>query len=203
MPCTRLSTTAIESSRRSSLPSRLFELFDEYAAAYARGERPSAEAYLDRAGSERNQLALLFADFLRRAPVHDPSEDDKRYLGLMLAEEPPLLSLRVERGLRVDEVVSSLVDALGLEPSKSAKVKRYYQRLEGGLLDPRGLSKRLRTVLSDILGASESAISWTAAAEANATAFLRRADYLEAPPVPASPASEGEDEIDRLFTGGK
>ena len=118
------------------MSSSVFELFDEYAAAYARGERPSAEDYLDRAGAEREQLAVLLEELLGRAPVHSPSEDDVRHLGLMLAEEPPLLALRVERGLRVDDVVGALIEQLGLDEAKRAKVKRYYQRLEGGLLDP-------------------------------------------------------------------
>src|SRR5438094_7078845 len=104
MPSIRRSTTAIASWRRSSVP-ELFELFDEYAAAYARGERPEADEYLARAGNERDQLASLLDEFLRRSPVPSPTEDERRLLGLMLAEEPPLLSLRVERGLRVDDVV--------------------------------------------------------------------------------------------------
>jgi hypothetical protein len=183
---------------------RLFELFDEYAAAYARGERPSAEAYLDEAGPDRERLASLLGEFLRRAPVREPSEDDVRYLGLILAEEPPLLSLRVERGMRVDDVVGALVARLELEHTKREKVKRYYQRLEGGLLDPRGLSRRLRVALADTLGSgADAALSWTAPPAA-APAFLRRAEYVEAAAsaeASASPAEE--DEIDRLFTGGQ
>jgi hypothetical protein len=185
------------------VPDRLFKLFDEYAAAYARGERPSAEDYLDMAGPEREHLASLLDAFLRRAPVHGPSEDDVRHLGLILAEEPPLLSLRVERGMRVDDVVSALVDRLGLATTKKAKVKRYYQRLEGGLLDPRGLSARLRTALAETLGAgADTAASWTAPPTA-APAFLRRAEHLEAsPPALAPESTADEDEIDRLFIGG-
>lgn len=183
---------------------RVFELFDEYAAAYARGERPSAEEYLDRAGRDREQLSSLLDEFLRRAPVHLATEDDKRYLRLMLAEEPPLLALRVERGLRVDDVVGELIARLGLEQAKKAKVKRYYQRLEGGLLDPLGVSKRLRAVLADVLGASaEAAVSWTAPSAPAAPALMRRADYLESAPAAAAPAETAEDEIDRLFTGGE
>jgi hypothetical protein len=183
---------------------RMFELFDEYAAAYARGERPNAEEYLERAGSERDQLASLLDDYLRRVPVGRPTEDDERYLGLLLAEEPPLLVLRVERGLRVDDVVGALVERLGLDPDKQAKVKRYYQRLEGGLLEPARLSARLRGALTDVLGdATRVALSWTASPPAPSTAYLRRAEYLEQAP-PASPVSGGaEDEVDRLFTGGE
>ena len=184
----------------------VFDLFDEYAAAYARGERPSAEEYLDRADPDRAQLASLLDAFLARLPVHAPSEDDVRFLGLMLADEPPLLTLRVERGLRVDDVVGALVERLDLEPAKRSKVKRYYQRLEGGLLDPTRLSRRLRAeaTLAELLGAgADVALSWTAPPPASAPAYLRLAEPLAA--VPAAPASRAveEDEIDRLFMGGE
>ena len=183
---------------------RLFELFDEYAAAYARGERPNAEDFLKRAGPERAEFASLLEEYLRRAPVQRPTEDDQRHLGLMLAEEPPLLSLRVERGLRVDDVVGALVDRLGLDPAKRTKVKGYYQRLEGGLLSPAGVSKRLRGTLAEIFGAeADDAISWTAPPAAPAITFLREArSVASAPAAPASTAP-GEDEIDRLFTGAE
>ena len=181
---------------------RLFELFDEYAAAYARGERPSADDYLARAGAERSQLAALLDEYLRRAPVQPPNEDDRRYLGLLLAEEPPLLALRVERGLRVDDVVAALIDRLGLDQTKRAKVKRYYQQLEGGLLDSRRLTKRLRSTLGDILGAgAEAATAWRAPSQ-TAPAFLRRAEANEAIPAAPSAAPAAEDEVDHLFTGG-
>jgi hypothetical protein len=205
MQSTRRFTTATGSSGRSSVPSRLFELFDEYAAAYARGDRPNADNYLARAGEEREELASLLDEFLRRTPAPMPSEDDVRLLGLMLADEPPLLSLRVRRGIKVDEVVSAVIDRLGLDPAKRPKVKRYYQRLEGGLLDPGGVSMRVRAVLADVFGASvDTAVSWTAQPAAAATAFLRRSEHLEAaaPSAPAAAAAE-DDEIDRLFTGGE
>jgi hypothetical protein len=67
------------------------------------------------------------------------------------------------RGMRVDDVVGALVARHGLEQAQSANVKRYYQRLEGGPLDPRGLSGKLRTAIEDTLRAGvEAAVSWTA-----------------------------------------
>ena len=182
---------------------RVFALFDEYAAAYARGERPSAEAFLERAGAERDQLARLLEEFLRRMPVPPPADDDVRHLGLLLAEDPPLIALRVERGIRVDEVVAALIERLGLDPAKRAKVKGYYQRLEGGLLEPAGLSKRLRTAVVEVLGSgTEDALRWTASPPKAAPAFMRSAEPLTSPPAaPASTADE-EDEIDFLFKRG-
>jgi hypothetical protein len=181
----------------------VFELFDEFAAAYAHGDRPDAEVFLTRAGDDRQDLAALLEEFLRRVPAPQPTEDDVRLLGLMLADEPPLLSLRVRRGIKVDDVVSGVIDRLGLDPAKRPKVKRYYQRLEGGLLDPNGISGRLRAALADIFGTSvEQAIRWAPPPVAEPT-FLRRSERLAAAAAPL-PAAEGEaDEIDRLFTGGE
>lgn len=184
------------------MDSRVFELFDEYAAAYARGDRPDAEAFIARAGEDREELAALVEEFLRRAPAPQASRDEVRLIGLMLADEPPLLSLRVRRGVKVDDVVSALINRLGLDPAKRLKVKRYYQRLEGGLLDPNGVSKRLRAVLAEVLEAPiDRAVAWTPSPVAQ-PAFLRRSERAA---VAAAVPPEGEaevDEIDRLFTGG-
>jgi hypothetical protein len=186
------------------VPDRVFELFDEYAAAYARGERPSAEEYLDRAGPDRDQLSALLSEYLRRASVQPATEDDQRLLGLIVAEEPPLVRLRVERGLRVDDVVTSLVEVLGLDATKTPKVKRYYQRLEGGLLDPDGVSRRLRRALDHVLQAKvEAFLRWTVPPAATSPMFLREAERVENTAAVEPAASEVEDEIDRLFTGGE
>jgi hypothetical protein len=103
----------------------------------------------------------------------------------------------------VDDVVGALIERLGLDAPKRLKVKRYYQRLEGGLLDPAGVSSRLQTVLSDIFGAPvDQAIQWAPPPAAPPT-FLRRTEYAAAAATsPPSAAEAAEDEIDRLFTGG-
>ena len=82
-------------------------------------------------------------------------------------------------------------------------MKRYYQRLEGGLLDPAGLSRRLRAALSELLGAgTDAALSWTAPPAAAAASYLRVAQSLSAPPAAPAVRAVEEDEVDRLFTGG-
>jgi hypothetical protein len=53
---------------------RVNELFGEYAAAYARGERPQAREFLARAGGQVDELASLIDAFLARAPVPAPDE---------------------------------------------------------------------------------------------------------------------------------
>src|SRR5687768_2294821 len=99
-----------------------FELFDEYASAYARGERPVAEEYLARAAGEANELAGLIDGFLARAPVRAPTDDAIALSTAWLEDEPPLLALRKRRGVGRDEVVDVLIAALGLDRAKRAKV---------------------------------------------------------------------------------
>src|SRR2546429_8546984 len=103
MPSIRRSTTAIASWRRSSVPD-LFELFDEYAAAYARGERPQAREYLARAGPRADELAGLIDQFLTRTPALEPDEETKSIMAALVEGHPPLLELRVQRGPRREQV---------------------------------------------------------------------------------------------------
>src|SRR3954463_1094937 len=128
---TRRSTTAIGRWRRSSVAD-VVALFEEYAAAYARGGRPPAREYLERAGAGADELAGLISAWLRAVPVPQPDADGTAPVGALAAAEPPLLALRVEQGVRVEEVVDALVDGLELDRAKRGKVKRYYQRLEHG-----------------------------------------------------------------------
>jgi hypothetical protein len=51
------------------------ELFEQYATAYVRGERPRAEEFLARAGADADELAELIDRYLVAAPV--PSADEQ------------------------------------------------------------------------------------------------------------------------------
>ena len=50
-------------------------LFEEYAAAYSRGDRPRAQDYLERAGPAADELAKLIDGWLRAVPVPEPDEE--------------------------------------------------------------------------------------------------------------------------------
>ena len=188
-------------------PDRVFELFDEFAAAYARGERPSLDDYLARAGEDAGELARLADAWLERAPAPPAREDSVELLDAFLAGEPGLVALRARRGLRVDDVVDALLGKLSLDVAKRDKVKRLYQQLEGGLLDPGRVSAKVWGVVRDVVGpAAEEAARWGGRPLA-AEAVFSRADALyrtaAAAPPPlakrAAPADEQPDEIDRLF----
>ena len=111
---------------------RVFELFERYAAAFARGERPEAGQYLKQAGKDADELAELLDRFLVAAPRREPDAKARALLDSWVSEEPPLLAIRVERGLKVDAVVAELVKRLGLDGKTRPQVKRRYQQLEGG-----------------------------------------------------------------------
>jgi hypothetical protein len=195
---------AIASWRRSSVP-ELFELFDEYAAAYARGERPQARAYLDRAGAQADELAALIDEFLRRSPAAEPDKETITIVGALVEGHPPLLELRVERGLRREQVVDALVRLLGLDVKKEQKVAGYYHQLEGGLLEPRGVDRRVWDALAQTFKTRvEDLVAWRPPSADAAPAYLRASGVTAATAPPPSPAAtKGErDEIDELFLFG-
>jgi hypothetical protein len=185
---------------------RIRALLDEFAARRAAGERPDPVGYLERAGDEAPHLAALI-DALAAAgtPPPEPSGALVAMMDAVAEGEPPLLGARLHRGLRVDAVAGALVDGLGLPAGSRAKVRRLYQRLEGGLLDPSRLDRRLVAVLARALGIGDGDVALAGSTPvAVERAYLRL--QAEAPPSDllvadlAVPAEPGEpDEVDRLF----
>jgi hypothetical protein len=180
----------------------LDELFAEFADAYARGERPDTRIFLDRAGAESGELATLIDRFLQGVPAPGAAPQDAALLAAWLGEEPPLLELRRRSGLRVDDVVAQLGDALQVDAARRPRLKWQYQRLEGGVLDPAGVAERVWQALAGILRAParDLASAWSAA-PAPATLYQRAAPARrrteQQPPDPAP-----DEEIDSLFAGG-
>jgi hypothetical protein len=186
------------------VPERVDELFDEYAAAYVRGERPAASEFLARAGGEADELAGLIDAFLARAPAPAPDETTVALFEAWQAGESPLLRLRTARGLKRETVVATIVRALGLNSQKEAKVSRYYHELESGVLDPNRVDRRLWDVLANALGARVGDLAaWRPRPmEFQAPAFARTSmtmSSIDAPTAPDTAAESQDDEIDRLF----
>jgi hypothetical protein len=178
------------------------QLFDEYARAYARGERPQAREYLARAGVDADALAHLIDRYLLAAPAPVVDEQTVELFAAWQAAESPLLRLRTAQGVKRDIVVSTLVQRLGLDPKKSAKIKRYYHQLESGLLDSERVDRRVFEVLAETLGArAADLVAWRPRPPTSATTAYARA--MEAPARFTAPvaAPEPEDEVDRLFHG--
>jgi hypothetical protein len=190
--------------RRSSVPDRVTDLFAEYADAYARGEHPRAEEYLARAGEQADELARLLERFVRAAPAHEPDAATLALTEAALTGEPPLVTLRASQGIRVDEVVDALVERLELDKWRRAKLKGYYQRLEGGLLDATRVSHRVWEVLASVIGPrAQELAAWEPRAAAAGAVYLRAPEPAAAPRFSlARREREEQDEIDHLFLGG-
>jgi hypothetical protein len=191
-------------------------LFDEFAAAYVRGDQPDIGASLTLAGKDADELARLIDAFLRVAPAPEPRDDDVAVMQARLVGEPGLLALRKRRARKVDEVVSDLAERLDVEDLP--RLKRYYQRLEGGTLDPGPVDQRVWDALRDLFVTNVRAIvrPVTTRTGESAMAYYRRsgpAGPLEKrspmilsmpssePPALSSAGKRERDELDRLFLG--
>jgi hypothetical protein len=176
------------------------QLFDEWAARYARGESPDPLAYLERAGAHADDLARLMDGFLQLAPRNAPSDETLLLARAWVSGASPLVELRVSRGVRREQVVDAVMGEFELAAGRRDKVKRYYHELESGLLDPAGLDDRLVDLLARTLRATRDAIlAWRPRAIPAAPAY-RTAAWQE-PRATPSPAVGGAslDEVDRLF----
>lgn len=185
----------------------VFELFDEFAVRHARGEYPDPVEYLDRAGKNAHDLAKMLDLLLQWAPALAAEPAAVTMMEAWLAGEPPLLTLRVEKGLRVDDLVDELAEQLQVEVAKRSKLRRYVQRLESGLLDAGRVNRRVFDTLAPLLGTSCSLlIAWaspprsTASRPAAAPAYRGAAETRMTPTTPAVPKN-GWDDVDELFLG--
>ena len=195
-------------------------LFDEFAASYVRGEQPDVAAYLARAGDDAPELARLVEVFLRVAPTPEPSDEDVAVMHARLEGEPGLVALRRGRGQKVDEVVAALGARLGVKDVP--RLRRYYQRLETGVLDTRPVDERVWEALRDVFAANVRAIvrPVTTSSGESAMAYYRRGGKpspelltsaaAAAPSMElndrlvttrADPSPAERDDLDRLFLG--
>ena len=132
-------------------------LFDEFAAAFARGERPEVLGYLGRAGEGAGELAALIDAYLVVAVPPPPSEAARRRVRALIPEQT-LRDLRTKAGLKRDRLVDEILAAFSINPVKRKRVKNYYRELEAGLLDPAGVSPRLWALLGRLLSADPSVL---------------------------------------------
>jgi hypothetical protein len=187
------------------LAETLFKLFDEYAVRYARGEHPDPVAYLDQAGEEAGELARMLDAFLQWAPPPTLDAASVLLMQAWIAGDPPLRELRVQRGMRVDDVAADLTARLGIDVGLTGKLRRYFQRLERGSLDVACVDHRVFEALAIIFQTTRAVlVSWANAPRSDgpAAAPAYRSDR-EPTVAPAVPLAEGEDwdEVDQLFLG--
>ncbi len=185
------------------MPEDAVALFREFRARWLAGNWPDATDYLERAGGEADDLALMLELFLSR-PLPAPAPDEARvYIDALARGESPLLELRRRRGIRREAVEDFLLERFQLDPGRRARLKRRYHELESGLLEPERLSGRLIEALSELFAANvRSLVTWRPP-ELRAEPAYFRAAAAPAASVPPSPVPDDEeDEIDRLFLGG-
>jgi hypothetical protein len=185
-------------------------LFDEFAAAYRRGDSPDVLAYLERARDDADAFAALIDRFLQSVPARASTEEEIVLMHARLEHEAPILVLRQRRALTREAVVDALVRVLELDAAKRGKVGGYYHELEVGLLDPQPVDARVWGVLADILKANVRRLAEFRPSPPSAHASIATYHRLPDEPVSsrrysirpaASSASDEADEIDRLFTG--
>lgn len=192
-------------------------LFEEFVSRWTRDEPVDLDGLLERAGSGTDELARLIDAFLERAPRRTPSAEAREAISALVAhleQEPPLLAARVAGRRRVRDLTPAIVAACDLPAEAERLVRSYYQRLEGGLLDPRGVSDRVWAVLEAIIGpavrnlALKGYLPRQAAPAAPTVAFQRVASTdspapltVTGPPVGDELPEEVRRKVADLFTG--
>ena len=177
------------------------QLLDELVGRWTRGEPLEVDELLLRADSQSDELAGLIDAFLERAPRREPTP---AALALVRSlDEPSLLRARQERRLKLDDLTAGLLDKLGLPTAARAKVRRYYQDLELGQLDPAGVAVSVWEALSGLLGRDARGLAALRPVAAAAPAMFRLADYdrgaAEGTLTPSGSTETEPDEVDRLF----
>ncbi len=184
-------------------------LLAELVDRWSRGAPLDVAGLLEQAGSDADELAGLIDAFLDRAPRREPSDQAVAFVRSLA--DPPLLRVRVghEPALKVDDVADAITAACDVDPAKRGKVRRYYQMLEGGTLDPSRVADAVWQALTGVFGRSvrELVRASTAGPVLPGTAFYRAeraapvlfdASTADMPSqVPDEPAEL--DEVDRLF----
>jgi hypothetical protein len=185
-------------------------LFIEFRQAYEAGRNPDPLAYLDRAGTDRDELAAALDVYLELNPPPPPSAAELEAMASDASLDPPtwsrlLVEERTRRGLLRRTVVERLTAALGLSAAAEPRVALRLHELEAGTRSPVGVSERVVDALDQVLGPIAERLRQTRglgtplAAPAGAT-FRRGPGDVEPErsTAPAAPGSE-DAEVDRLF----
>ena len=184
------------------MTSQLEQLLDEFVGRWSRNEPLAVDELLVRAAAEADELALLIDRFLERAPRREPTPDALAFVRSL--DDPPLLRARQALGLKLDDLATALVEKLGLREGARSKVRRYYQELELGQLEPGGVATKVWDVLASVLGRDVRGLA-VLPPSLNAPAaapMFREANFLDDDLVLTETLEQmafDPDEVDRLF----
>ena len=98
-------------------------------------------------------------------------------------------------------MVAALVESLGLGRDARGKVRRYYQQLELGQLEPKGVAASVWDALTALLGRDARVLAAIQPQAPAAAPMFREAnvDYDRPLESASSTAAAAQDEVDRLF----
>lgn len=177
-------------------------LLDELVRRHARGEPLDVEGTLRRAGARADELAPLIEAFLARAPRRGPTPASLEFVRSL--DDPPLTRARVAKAVRVEDVVDAIVTQCGLDPAARPKVKRYYQQLEAGILDPTRVAASVWDAITGLLGRSRALLSAPPGPPPAASPMYRgevQFSLSERVVLRSAAEPEAPDEVDALFLG--
>ena len=203
------------------------QLLSEFIDAWNAGERPEAEAYIERAEiADREELASELVAFLSFAPTPSYSEET---LHAIEAEVPALpqrgvlasllQAARRRVGIESQDLAAALVAELELPDSAQPKTAGYIERLEKGDLDGARVSRKVFEALGRLLRVPREQLegaadlpAWAAPAAPAAAPVFRASET----PMPAAarsidlladalatPGKSERDAVDELFLGGR
>ena len=138
--------------------------------------------------------------FLERSPRREPTPDALAFVRSL--DDPPLLRARQARRLKLDDLTAALIEKLGLPTAARAKVRRYYQELELGQLDPAGVAASVWDALSGLLGRDARGLAAVRPAAPHAARCTEPPTSTTTSPSRRSRhecRSREPDEVDRLF----
>jgi hypothetical protein len=189
--------------------------FDEFVAAWERGEQPDPAAAIAAAGeADREALAAMLSAYLAANPRTDVTEAEVAARVADPRSEPPrawpelLPALRARTGTTRGALVTRLAAALG-HPEAKAQVEEHVHELETGQLAAARVRPPVVAALAKILDVPESLLELgrrivpPPAGATAASAFLREAPAGAPPPMMEEMSTAPRvAEIDDLFTGG-
>ena len=177
----------------------VWQLFDDFASRWARGERPDSREYLERAGDGASQLLELIDEHLQWAPPPDPDPDLIAELSAWRLGEPPLVELRRRRGRSRSAIVNALMAALGIDSAKRGRVHDNYHRLETGQLRLARVDARVLLIVATALGVRVADLAaWPGEHALDGALMMRESLAADALPE-AWPSPPEPDDVDRLF----